>query len=56
MDNHIILYIANLCLDFSMFALIRFTYLGAAYFCLICFVRFPTILFLAHSNWFSDMF
>ena len=42
MDHHIILFIANLCLDISMFVLISFTYLGKAYFCLI--------------QWFSKVF
>ena len=45
MDHYIILYIAILCLNIMLFELIWFAYLGEAYFCLICFVRFPTNLF-----------
>ena len=56
MDHYIILYIANLCLNVSLFALIRFAYLIKAYFCLIYFVRFATNQFLAHPNWFCDIF
>ena len=50
MDHYIILYIANLCLNVGLFALIRFVYLDETYFCLICFVRFPTNLFFGTSN------
>ena len=50
MDHYIILYIANLCLNVSLFTLIRFAHLGETYFCLICFVRFPTNVFFGTSN------
>ena len=56
MDHYIILYIANLCLNVSLFALIRFANVGKAYFYLICFVRFPRNQYLGHPNLFCDIF
>ena len=47
---YLVLYIANPCLNVSLFALISFAYLGEAYFCPIHFVKFPNNVFFGISK------